>query len=292
MLYAMVVISFYSIRRVKILFKSLGVGRSSPGYLLVEVLTMKKVTLATIVCLSTLCMVSYARVQDKKEVISVEPIEELQEYPTREYEQIPFDGGIIFKEVGTGQEFVFTYTDNVIEVDETAPVLETTEAIPKIDYTDPAQNPYYKIEKPLKQDSKKRSTREICEEVSAIYPRVSAELLEAMCLQESDCDPNAFNGVDRGIMQVAKKWHSDRMKRLGVSDLSDPYGCVLVAADFLTELYEIADKSANGDTGYVLMRYNMTKKTADRIYKSGELSKYARLVLSTAEELKELYKNA
>ena len=42
------------------------------------------------------------------------------------------------------------------------------------------------------------------------------------------------------------------MERLGVSDLYDPYGNILVATDYLVELFE-----KHGDIGLSLMIYNM-----------------------------------
>ena len=43
------------------------------------------------------------------------------------------------------------------------------------------------------------------------------------------------------------------MERLGVSDLTDPYSNILVAADYLEELFQKSD----GDIYLVLMKYNM-----------------------------------
>lgn len=43
-------------------------------------------------------------------------------------------------------------------------------------------------------------------------------------------------GDSYGYMQVQPKWHKDRMARLGVTDLLDPYSNFLVGCDFLAEL--------------------------------------------------------
>ena len=37
-------------------------------------------------------------------------------------------------------------------------------------------------------------------------------------------------------MQVRRRWHEDRMARLGVTDLADPYGNFRVGCDYLAEL--------------------------------------------------------
>lgn len=244
--------------------------------------TMKRVIASLILGLTvTLCVVvcvipQTTRITQADQGAVEEPELEL------EYEQIEVENGIIFREVHTGEEIFFEYTTPVsASEDEAAQVGE-------YHITDP-NDPYYIIEVPLEQDPKKRSTREICEEVAELYPRISAEDLEAMCIQESRCNPDAFNGVCRGIIQVAKKWHSDRMERLNVEDLSDPYGCVLVAADFLNELYDIADTYANGDFAYVLMRYNMTIESANYWYDQGVISEYAQNVIKMSNELKEAH---
>ena len=43
-------------------------------------------------------------------------------------------------------------------------------------------------------------------------------------------------GKSYGYMQVQPRWHKDRMARLGVTDLLDPYSNFLVGCDFLAEL--------------------------------------------------------
>lgn len=44
------------------------------------------------------------------------------------------------------------------------------------------------------------------------------------------------DGASEGYMQVQRKWHYDRMERLGVTDLLDPFGNFRVGCDFLAEL--------------------------------------------------------
>lgn len=46
------------------------------------------------------------------------------------------------------------------------------------------------------------------------------------------------DGASLGYMQVQERWHWDRMERLGVSDLMDPFGNFRVGCDFLAELLE------------------------------------------------------
>lgn len=44
------------------------------------------------------------------------------------------------------------------------------------------------------------------------------------------------DGESAGYMQVQKKWHMDRMEKLGVTDLSDSFSNFRVACDYLAEL--------------------------------------------------------
>lgn len=47
------------------------------------------------------------------------------------------------------------------------------------------------------------------------------------------------DGASFGYMQVQKKWHEDRMARLGVTDLMDPASNFRTGCDYLAELLEI-----------------------------------------------------
>jgi hypothetical protein len=70
------------------------------------------------------------------------------------------------------------------------------------------------------------------------------ELALAVIWQETDFRNVVGDGGESyGYMQVQPKWHSERMERLGVSDLSDPYGNFLVGLDYLSELLERYDLS-------------------------------------------------
>lgn len=77
------------------------------------------------------------------------------------------------------------------------------------------------------------------------------ELALAVIWQETDFRNVIGDGGESfGYMQVQPKWHSERMERLGVTDLLDPYGNFLVGLDFLAELLETHELT---DT---LTRYN------------------------------------
>ena len=49
------------------------------------------------------------------------------------------------------------------------------------------------------------------------------------------------NGNSFGYMQVQPRWHGDRMARLGVTDLMDPFGNFRVGCDYLADLLKDYD---------------------------------------------------
>lgn len=123
------------------------------------------------------------------------------------------------------------------------------------------------------------------EEVGEKY-NICPELIQAIIERESSCDPYAKNGSCLGLMQVSEKWHSGRMKKLGVTDLYDPYSNILVGTDYLAELFDEAIQSGRGDDlYYVLMRYNLKISTANSRWEDGDYSDYAIEVAERAAEL-------
>lgn len=126
---------------------------------------------------------------------------------------------------------------------------------------------------------------QIAEEIGGKY-NICPEFLTAIAFRESRYNPNAEYDGCTGLMQVSPKWHVDRMKRLGVSDLREPYGNMLVASDYLLELFE-----QYGDPGMVLQVYN-GDSNADE-YWSGDsgMSEYATNIIKMSEELERKYEN-
>ena len=120
--------------------------------------------------------------------------------------------------------------------------------------------------------------QDYCEEIGEMYC-VCPELLMAMIETESSGNPDATNGTCKGLMQVSEKWHKDRMERLGVKDIYDPYGNILVATDYLMELAEKYE-----DIGIVLDVYNGNSKAMQNA-ENGVLSEYAEKILYRAEML-------
>lgn len=108
---------------------------------------------------------------------------------------------------------------------------------------------------------------------------ICPEFVQAIIETESSWDPEARNGDCIGLMQISEKWHQDRMERLGVTDLTDPYDNILVGIDYLDELIH-----RYGDQAMVLMIYNGDSR-AWKFWETGEMSEYARKILERAEEL-------
>lgn len=78
-----------------------------------------------------------------------------------------------------------------------------------------------------------------------------------------------------GIMQISKKWQSERAKRLGVTDMMDPYSNILIGIDFLA--YTLNE--TGHDYAWALMIYNEGYKSAFEKHMNGVISDYAREIM-------------
>lgn len=108
---------------------------------------------------------------------------------------------------------------------------------------------------------------------------VCPEIVEAVIERESSWRPDAVNGSCIGLMQINPEFHADRMERLGIEDLLDPYDNILVGTDFLAELFR-----TYGDPYAVLMYYNAGYDGL-RDWRAGKHSDYAVEVADRAAEL-------
>lgn len=112
---------------------------------------------------------------------------------------------------------------------------------------------------------------------------ICPELLMAIVERESSGVPDAENGDCKGLMQIYTKWHSDRMDRLGVTDIFDEQGNILVGTDLLAELFE-----KYGDAAVVLMAYHGERNPAEKAER-GEISDYAQGILERSAELERIH---
>lgn len=78
-------------------------------------------------------------------------------------------------------------------------------------------------------------------EISAKY-NVNPSLIHQVIWYESRYDVRATNGRCVGLMQLHTYWQAKRAKRLGVTDLYDPYGNILVGVDYLSGLLSAYDE--------------------------------------------------
>lgn len=128
-----------------------------------------------------------------------------------------------------------------------------------------------------------KEAKAYCIEVGKEYG-ICPELLMAIAEAESSGNAKAENGECKGIMQVVEIWHKERMERLGVSDIFDMEGNILVATDYLYELFEKYE-----DAGSVLMFYNGDNRAKSYLEGNTELSNYAKKILERSRELELLH---
>ena len=104
---------------------------------------------------------------------------------------------------------------------------------------------------------------------------------------ESDFNADAIgdNGASFGLMQIQERWHRERMDKLGVTNLLDPYQNVVVGIDYLVELLE----SYDGDMTKALIAYNAGQLGAYNLYFSRGVytNDYSAEVLAEIENLTE-----
>lgn len=87
-------------------------------------------------------------------------------------------------------------------------------------------------------------------------------------------------GRSYGLMQIQKRWHEDRMKRLGCKNLLNPYQNVTVGIDYLAELLD-----RGKGLEWALMAYNGGPSYANKLRAQGIVSKYAKAVIEYADSL-------
>ena len=124
------------------------------------------------------------------------------------------------------------------------------------------------------------------EEIGAEYG-ICPELLESIAYWESrfTADAVSKNGKYIGLMQVNPVIHKDRMEKLGVTDLTDPKGCMMVAADYLLELFEEYE-----DAGMVLCYYNgVNTERIGKYEQTGNIPRYVEKVLKLSEVYERLH---
>jgi soluble lytic murein transglycosylase-like protein len=165
-----------------------------------------------------------------------------------------------------------TAVETMEEIPETT-VEEAVETDPEPEMTAEVRL-YYDV--PLSTDLQDHIFR-VCEEYE-VDPAVVISIISRESRFKSDAMGDG--GESYGLMQIKKKWHVERMKRLGVTDLLDPYQNVTVGIDLLAELLHYGDSLE-----WALMCYNGGYSYADKRIKSGNISDYAKGVISMSNSL-------
>ena len=78
-------------------------------------------------------------------------------------------------------------------------------------------------------------TYSLCKQEGVRYALILA-MIEAE--SEYKFDAVGDDGTSIGYMQVGEKWHKDRMKEVGATDLLNPYENIRVGVDYIKELQE------------------------------------------------------
>lgn len=148
-----------------------------------------------------------------------------------------------------------------------------------------SQNWYNSVE-----ETENQEVIELTEEIAEKYP-ICPEVLQAIIFYESSNRRTVVScWGDIGYMQVNPKWQHERMDRLGVSDLTDGYGNVLVGTDYLYELCKEYE-----DMAVALTAYNKGKDYIDKsmdengMVPESCISEYAIKILDLSSKLERLH---
>lgn len=127
-----------------------------------------------------------------------------------------------------------------------------------------------------------RLANQVCESYD-FYPYLP-QLVQAVIEVESNYRLDVISSAGCiGPMQISPFWQADRMHKLKVTDLTDPYSNILVGVDLLEDLYY---NYTNQSIELTLMMYNMDFKSARAIWSSGQVTAYCSKVLHIYDTLK------
>lgn len=117
---------------------------------------------------------------------------------------------------------------------------------------------------------------------SNYYTNTDPYLIMAMVEAETNYNPNLTGSLgEQGLMQIMPWFFSDRMEKLHVEDLYDPYSNLLVGIDYINELI-----NSYGETSHALMAYNGGPNYAKEMINKNIVSDYASGIIKRAEELR------
>lgn len=118
--------------------------------------------------------------------------------------------------------------------------------------------------------------------------KISPAIVIAIIDRESDFSANAVgdDGESFGLMQIYQSCHTDRIERLGITNLLEPKQNVKVGIDYLLELF-----SENPEPAWVLNAYNGGRAYANRKLSAGEDTEYSVDILDRAVVLERMWEH-
>lgn len=127
-----------------------------------------------------------------------------------------------------------------------------------------------------------------CYEIAKQY-HLPPELIIAIIESESSGHPLSISSSGAcGLMQIMPNWHMQRMQRLGVEDIFDPYGNILLGTDYMKQLI-----TSYKNLEMALMRYNGTgQDTAYELLSNDSATPYAIRIVNRMYELEYLHGTA
>lgn len=118
----------------------------------------------------------------------------------------------------------------------------------------------------------------LCKEKHISYPLMLALIEVESGYQWDNSSPD---GSCKGYCMISDKWHQERMQRLGVTDIYNPYQNIAVSVDYLIELFEKYE-----EVHMVLMCYNCGESRAKEMWRDGiESTSYSRKIVEREAEL-------
>lgn len=150
----------------------------------------------------------------------------------------------------------------------------------------PVKEPSYFIEANNDGFLTEDSIRSISEYVG-IKTNINPILLQAIAWGESRYKTNVTSSDGAvGICQIMPKIHSDRLIKLGITDLTDPYQNMVASADYIKD---IENSKYGADSNFVIMAYKMGISEATKRYEQGLSSKYVTYINKKIIELEDYY---